>query len=122
MRAFTIGLLTAVGIAIVLPAHAEDAYVGVGYDRGTVRQGSRNQSKERIFRDVDRREADDRARWWRTDHQHYLGARGLADAGQHRLLLGEGWHADADPHRRRRTGGARDPGGRGRARRGGDTD
>lgn len=30
MRAMTIGLLAAVGIAIVLPAHAEDAYVGVG--------------------------------------------------------------------------------------------
>ena len=30
MRAMTIGLLAAVGIAIVLPAHAEEAYVGVG--------------------------------------------------------------------------------------------
>ncbi len=30
MRAITFGLLAAVGIAIVLPAHAEDAYVGVG--------------------------------------------------------------------------------------------
>ena len=30
MRAVTIGLLAAVGIAIVLPAHAEEAYVGVG--------------------------------------------------------------------------------------------
>ena len=30
MRALTIGLLAAVGIAIVVPAHAEDAYIGVG--------------------------------------------------------------------------------------------
>lgn len=30
MRALAIGLLTAVGIAIALPAQAEDAYVGVG--------------------------------------------------------------------------------------------
>jgi hypothetical protein len=30
MRAFTIGLLAAAGIAIAVPAHAEDAYIGVG--------------------------------------------------------------------------------------------
>lgn len=30
MRALAFGLLTAVGIAIALPAQAEDAYVGVG--------------------------------------------------------------------------------------------
>jgi len=30
MRALTIGLLAAAGIAIAIPAHAEDAYIGVG--------------------------------------------------------------------------------------------
>ena len=30
MRAFTIGLLAVAGIAIAVPAHAEDAYIGVG--------------------------------------------------------------------------------------------
>ena len=30
MRALTVGLLTAIGIAIVVPAYAEDAYIGVG--------------------------------------------------------------------------------------------
>ena len=30
MRALTIGLLTAAGIAIALPAYAEDVHVGVG--------------------------------------------------------------------------------------------
>jgi hypothetical protein len=30
MRALMVGLLTALGIAIVVPAYAEDAYIGVG--------------------------------------------------------------------------------------------
>ena len=30
MRALTIGLLAAAGIAIAVPTHAEDAYIGVG--------------------------------------------------------------------------------------------
>jgi hypothetical protein len=30
MRALTVGLLTAIGIAMAVPAYAEDAYIGVG--------------------------------------------------------------------------------------------
>ena len=36
------------------------------------------------------------------DRERHLGARGLADAGQHALLPVEGRHAHADAHRRRR--------------------
>ena len=43
-----------------------------------------DQPQERVLRHPARREADDRAGRRRPDHQHHLGARGLADAGQHR--------------------------------------
>ncbi len=99
-----------------------DTHVGAGHDGGRLRQGACHQSQKRVLRHPDRREADDRARRRRTDHQHHLGARGLADAGQHRLLPGQGRHADADPHRRRGTGAARHLRGRRRAGRGGDAD
>ncbi len=49
-------------------------------------------------------------------HQHHLGARGLANAEQHRLLPGEGRHADADAHRGGGIGAAQDPRGRRRDR------
>ena len=43
-----------------------------------------DQPEERVLRHPDRRQADDRPGRRRPDHQHHLGARGLADAGQHR--------------------------------------
>ena len=45
MRALTIGLLAAVGIAIVVPAYAEDAYIGVG--PGGVGVGVRDHDRDR---------------------------------------------------------------------------
>ena len=45
MRSMTIGLLMAVGIAMVVPAHAEDAYVGIG-PRG-VGVGVRDHDRDR---------------------------------------------------------------------------
>ena len=45
MRALTIGLLAAVGFAIVVPAHAEDAYIGVG--PGGVGVGVRDHDRDR---------------------------------------------------------------------------
>jgi hypothetical protein len=45
MRALTIGLLTAVAIAIVAPAYAEDAYVRVG--PGGVGVGVRDHDRDR---------------------------------------------------------------------------
>ena len=80
-----------------------DAHLGARHHRGAIRQGAVDQSEERVLRHPARREADDQAGRRRPDHQHHLGARGLADAGQHRLLPVQGRHADADPHRRRRT-------------------
>ena len=43
-------------------------------------------------------------------HQHHVGPRRLAHAGQHRLLPVQGRHAHAHPHRRGRVGAARRPG------------
>ena len=48
-----------------------------------VREGARDQPEERVLRHAARGEADDRPGWRRTDHQHHVGPRGLADAGQH---------------------------------------
>ena len=45
MRALTIALLTAVGIAFVVPAFAEDAYIGVG--PGGVGVGVRDHDHDR---------------------------------------------------------------------------
>jgi hypothetical protein len=45
MRALAIGLLTAVGIAVAIPAHAEDAYIGVG--PGGVGVGVRDHDRDR---------------------------------------------------------------------------
>ena len=55
MRALTIGLLAAAGIAIAVPTHAEDAYIGVG--PGGVGVGVRDHDRDR-----------DRDRDWR---HHY---------------------------------------------------
>ena len=55
MRALTIGLLAAAGIAIAVPTHAEDAYIGVG--PGGVGVGVRDHDHDR-----------DRDRDWR---HHY---------------------------------------------------
>ena len=66
-----------------------------------------DQPQERLLRHPDRRQADDRPGRRRADHQHDVGARGLADARQHAVLPVEGRHAHADPHRRRRAGQAR---------------
>ena len=65
--------------------------------------------EERVLRHPDRREADDRAGRRRVHHQHELGARGLADARQHRLLPVQGRRPDAHPHRRPGTRAARHP-------------
>ena len=43
-----------------------------------------HQPEERVLRHPARGQADDRPGRRRPDHQHHLGARGLADAGQHR--------------------------------------
>ena len=42
-----------------------------------------DQPEERLLRHPDRGQADDRPGRRRADHQHHLGARGLADARQH---------------------------------------
>ena len=76
------------------------------HHRGAVREGPRHQPEERVLRHAARGEADDRPGRRRPDHQHHLGARGLADAGQHPVLPVEGRHAHAHPYRRR---GARSP-------------
>ena len=68
---------------------------------------ARDQHEERLLRHPVRREADDRARAAAADHQHLVGARGLADAGQHALLPVQGRDADAHPHRGRGAGAAR---------------
>ena len=60
-----------------------------------------DQPEERLLRDPAGRQADDRPGRRRTDHQHHLRARGLADAGQHPVLPVEGRHAHAHPHCRR---------------------
>ncbi len=86
-----------------------DPHLGARHDGGPVRQGPHDQSQERIFRHPARRQADDQAGRRRPDHQHHVRPRGLADAGQHRLLPGQGRHAHADQHRRRRTGAAWHP-------------
>ncbi len=46
------------------------------------------------------READDRPRRRRPHHQSQFDSRGLADAGQHRLLPLQRWNAHAHAHRR----------------------
>ena len=79
-----------------------DAHVGPRHHRGAVRVRAGHQPEERVLRHAARRQADDRAGRRRPDHQHHLGARGLADARQHRVLPVQGRHAHADPHRRRR--------------------
>jgi hypothetical protein len=56
MRALTIGLLTAVGIAMVVPAYAEDAYIGVG--PGGVGVGVRDHDRDRDWRHHYARERD----------------------------------------------------------------
>ena len=66
-----------------------------------------DQPQERLLRHPARGQADDRPGRRRPDHQHHLGARGLADAGQHAVLPVQGRHADAHPHRRRRARPAR---------------
>ena len=43
-----------------------------------------DQPQERLLRHAARGQADDRPGRRRADHQHHLGPRGLADAGQHR--------------------------------------
>ena len=87
-----------------------------------VREGARDQPEERVLRYAARREADDRPGWRRSDHQHHVGPRGLADAGQHPVLPLEGWHAHAHAHRRGRARTARHPRRRRRPRRGGHAD
>ena len=57
-----------------------------------------------------------------ADHQHHLGARGLAHARQHAVLPVEGRHAHADPHRGRRARAARRARRRRRPGRGRDAD
>ena len=53
------------------------------------------------------READDQAGRRRSDHQHLVHPRGLADARQLAVLPRQGRRPDADPHRGRRAGAAR---------------
>ena len=57
MRALTIGLIAAVGIAIVVPAYAEDAYIGVG--PGGVGIGVRDHERDRDWRHHFARDRDD---------------------------------------------------------------
>jgi hypothetical protein len=60
MRALTIGLLAAAGIAIALPTHAEDAYIGVG-PRGVgvgVRDHDHDRDRDRDWRHHYAREHD----------------------------------------------------------------
>ena len=66
-----------------------------------------HQPQERVLRHAARGQADDRPGRRRPDHQHHVGARGLADARQHPVLPVEGRHAHAHPHRRRRARPAR---------------
>ncbi len=99
-----------------------DAHRHPGHQRGAVRPRAGHRPQERVLRHADRRAADDRPGRRRAHHQHLVGARGLADAGQHPLLPGQGRHAHADAHRGRRARAARHPGGRRRPRRGGDAD
>ena len=80
------------------------------------------QPEERVLRHPDRREADDQAGRRRQHHQHELGARGLADARQHRLLPVQGRGPDADPDRRSGTRPARHPDRQRRTGRGGHPD
>ena len=54
----------------------------------------------------------------RAGPEHLLRPRGLADAGQHRLLRVQGRYPDAHPHRRRRTRRPRHPRRQHRSRRG----
>jgi hypothetical protein len=68
--------------------------------RGALRSRDRHQHEERVLRHPDRRPADDRPGRRGRDHQHLVGARGLANAGQRALPYVEGRHADAHPHRR----------------------
>ena len=51
--------------------------------RGEVRVRAERQPEERLLRHAARRQADDQAGRRRPDHQHHIGARGLADARQH---------------------------------------
>ena len=60
-----------------------DPHLDPRHDRSAVREGARDQPQERVLRHADRGQADDRAGRRRPDHQHHLGARRLADAGQH---------------------------------------
>ena len=57
-----------------------DPHVGPRHDRGAVREGAGHQPQERVLRHAARRQADDQAGRRRPDHQHHVGARGLADA------------------------------------------
>ena len=86
-----------------------DAHVPARHRRGRLRPGARDQPQERLLRQPARGEAVHRPGWRRRHRQRDLGARGLADAGQHPLLRQQGRHADADPHRRRGARAARHP-------------
>ncbi len=79
-----------------------DPHVDSRHHRGAVREGDGDQPQERLLRNTAGGQADDRPGRRGSDHQHHLGARGLADARQHRLLPLQGRDADADSHGRRR--------------------
>ncbi len=97
---------------------SRDADVSPRHDREAVRVRAERQPQERLLRHAARGQADDRAGRRRPHHQHHVGARGLADAGQHGLLPVEGRHAHADPDGGRRARAARHHGHRRRAGRG----
>ena len=92
------------------------------HHRSAVRQGDGDKPQKRLLRHASRRKADDQAGRRRPHHQHQFGARGLADARQHRLLPRQGRHAHAHAHRRCRTRQAQYPRGRGGPGRGGNAD
>ena len=55
-----------------------------------VREGDGHQPEERLLRHPAGGQADDRPGRRRPDHQHHVGARGLADARQHAYCLSKG--------------------------------
>ena len=81
-----------------------------------------HQPEERLLRHPDRGQADDRPGRRRPDHQHHVGARGLAHARECALLPVQGRHAHADPSGGHRTRPAQHPGRRRRPGRGGHPD